>query len=266
MTKKGQVAIVGYGYVGKSMQKIFPDAIIYDVKGIGSKNEVNQNAELAIVCVPTPPREDGACDTSIVEEVISWLSAPLILVKSTVEPGTTDSFSNRYKKSICFSPEYVGESKYFVPPWKYPDPLDPRLHGFFIVGGEKSAAERIVQIFQRKLGPDAVYRITNAKTAELTKYIENSWGATKVMFANEFYDIANKLGVSYSELRELWLLDKRVERMHTAVFLDERGITGKCFPKDVSAIVKTAEAFGYDSKLLKAVLTKNLEYYPEDKK
>ncbi len=256
---KGKVAVVGHGYVGKGMHKIFPDALIFDV-GVGSKEEINQEAELAIVCVPTPSREDGSFDTSIVEEVISWLKTPLILIKSTVSPGTTDYLRGKYKKNICFSPEYIGESKYFVPPWKYPDPQDPRSHGFFIVGGSRKAAERITAIFQRKLGPDAVYRIIDARTAELTKYMENAWGAVKVIFCNEFYDIAEKFGVSYMELRELWLLDKRVERMHTAVFPEFRGFGGKCFPKDVTSIIKASEQAGYEPSFLKAALEKNKRY------
>ncbi|HEC65552.1 MAG TPA: hypothetical protein ENI23_09670, partial [bacterium] len=56
--------------------------------GIGTKDEVNE-CDLAIVCVPTPSREDGSCDTTIIEEVVSWLKTPLILFKSAVEPGTT---------------------------------------------------------------------------------------------------------------------------------------------------------------------------------
>ncbi|OGF65030.1 hypothetical protein A2Z53_01460 [Candidatus Giovannonibacteria bacterium RIFCSPHIGHO2_02_42_15] len=256
---KSKVALIGYGYVGKGMHKIFPDAILYDIDK-GSKDEVNQNAELAIVCVPTPIAEDGSCDASIVEEAVCWLNTPYILIKSTVSPGTTDKFRKKFKKRICFSPEYIGEGKYYVPPWKYPDPADPLSHGFFIVGGDKPDAERILQIFQRRLGPDAIYRITDSTTAELTKYMENAWGATKVIFCNEFYDIAEKLGVSYSELRELWLLDKRVERMHTAVFADSRGFGGKCYPKDVSAIIKTSESVGYEPRLLKTVVEINKDY------
>src|SRR3990167_9396863 len=68
---KSKVALIGYGYVGKGMHKIFPDAILYDIDK-GSKDEVNQNAELAIVCVPTPIAEDGSCDASIVEEAVCW--------------------------------------------------------------------------------------------------------------------------------------------------------------------------------------------------
>ena len=263
MNEEKTVAIVGYGYVGKAMHKIFPDAICYD-KSIDSdassgsfgQGKVNE-CDLAIVCVPTAMREDGTCDTSIVEEVIGWLETPLILIKSTIPPGTSDRLSRQTGLDICFSPEYVGEGQYFIPEWKYPNPTDPRSHGFLIVGGPKPFASAIIDIFKEKLGPDCFYGITDSVTAELTKYMENSWGAHKVAFCNQWYDLAESLGVNYNELRELWLLDKRVERMHTAVFPNKRGYGGKCFPKDIHAITQLAKEKNAPLTLLEAVIKYN---------
>ena len=99
-----KVAIIGYGYVGKAMHKIFPDAQIYDVttpNGLpwATKEQVNE-CDLAIICVPTPMQENGQefkpVDTSIVEESVAWLKTPLILIKSTVVPGTTERLSEKY--------------------------------------------------------------------------------------------------------------------------------------------------------------------------
>jgi len=281
MKKKSQVAIIGYGYVGRAMARIFPEALIYDpflkdthVK-TSTKKKINKEAQLAIICVPTPMKEDGSCDTSIVEETVKWLETPLILIKSTVPPETTDRLigsslssidldlpmGERCKlKHICFSPEYIGEGNYFVNWNKYPDPKDPRKHDFMIIGGRKPDAVAIQNIFQRKLGPDKFYYLCSAIEAELIKYMENSWGATKVTFCNEFYEICKAFGVSYEKVREGWLLDKRVERMHTAVFPDSRGFGGKCFPKDVNAIVKASEKAGYKPSLLREVLNSNEEF------
>ena len=93
---KNKVAIIGYGYVGKAMHKIFPDALLYDIAlsplvGNGmeyaTKEQINAECGLAIVCVPTPMVEDEhsefkRVDISIVEEVVGWLETPLILIKS----------------------------------------------------------------------------------------------------------------------------------------------------------------------------------------
>ncbi|KKK77412.1 hypothetical protein LCGC14_2853880 [marine sediment metagenome] len=254
-----KVAIVGMGYVGKGMLNIFPDAVQFDEPlGIGTKDEVNE-CDLAIVCVPTPSREDGSCDTSIIEEVVSWLKTPLILFKSAVEPGTTDRLKKKYKKRICVSPEYSGEGNYWTPP-KYPDPKNTLTHGFMILGGDDKDCEDIADIFVPKVGPATRIRFVSAKEAEVIKYAENSWGATKVIFANELRDICEALGVSWHKVREGWVDDPRVELMHTAVFKDKRGFGGKCFPKDTFALLKIAEKHGVYPKILKAMIEANKEY------
>src|SRR5207249_2446719 len=76
-------------------------------------------------------------------------------------------------------------------------------------------------------------------------------------FCNEFFDIAEQLNVDYSELRELWVLDPRIGKSHTFVFPDKRGYGGKCLPKDLDAVIRTAEAGGYAPTLLKAVVSSN---------
>ncbi len=258
MNKK--IAIIGYGYVGQGYHKVFPEAIIYDEpKKIGSREEVNK-CDLAIVCVPTPMKKNGSCDTSTVKKVIGWLKTPLILIKSTIPPGTTDELKKRFKKRICFSPEYIGEGKYLIAPWKYPDPLDPSFHTFQIIGGSKRDAEDIVGIIVERLGPEKFYYIVDAVEAEIVKYMENSWIATKVSFCQEFYDVCKVFGASYPKVREGFLLDSRVEKSHTAVFPHKRKWGGKCLPKDTNAIVKAAEKKGYSMDLLKQVLKKNEKY------
>jgi UDP-glucose 6-dehydrogenase len=100
-------------------------------------------------------------------------------------------------------------------------------------------------------------RQTDARTAELTKYMENAFLATKVAFCNQFYDLAGAMGVDYNELRELWLMDPRIGRSHTWVYPDDRGFGGKCLPKDLAAIIAASEAYGADTELLKAVQRAN---------
>lgn len=258
--KNNNIAIIGMGYVGQGYHKVFPEAITYDEpKNIGTKKEVN-SCDLAIVSVPTPMKEDGSCDISIVESVIKWLETPLILIKSTISPGTTDKLKKKYNKRICFSPEYMGEGKYFVSPWKYPDPLNPVSHSFQIIGGDKKDADEIIGILVEKLGPEKFYYAIEAIEAEIIKYMENSWGATKVSFCQEFYDLCQKFGASYPRVREGFLLDSRVERMHTAVFPRKRKWIGKCWPKDVMAIIKAGEKVGYSMDLLKQVVKNNEKY------
>lgn len=257
-----KVAIVGYGYVGKAIHKIFPNAVLYDKEqNLNTKDEVNK-CDLAIVCVPTPMKKESVgefkeSDVSIVEGVIDWLGTPLILIKSTIPPATTDSLIKKTNKKICFSPEYVGEGKYQITPWKYPDPKDPRLHDFVIIGGEKETREKICNFFVNKLGPEKIYYLVNAVEAEIIKYMENSFLALKVIFAQEFYELCQKLDASYIKVREGWALDKRVDKSHTAVFVDNKGFAGKCLSKDLNGIVSKAESLGTDMSLIKTILRKN---------
>jgi UDPglucose 6-dehydrogenase len=281
-----KIAIIGHGYVGKAMRNYFSDhneLVIVDPLMSGwqvppnpqkqsqgeltleEAQEAANKCELAVVCVPTPMGEDGAVDLSIVRDVFSWLRVPLILIKSTIPPGTTQQLQEEYPQlRIVFSPEYIGEGKYNTPVHKgYPHPTDMRQHEFFIFGGDRLDTSDIINFFMPVSGPDAKYMQTTPRTAELVKYMENSWGATKVTFCNEFFEIAKTMGVDYKELRELLLLDGRLERMHTAVFEDKRGFGGKCFPKDVNGIVKASEAAGFEPKLLKQVLSSNKEFRGE---
>lgn len=252
-----KIAIIGHGVVGQGMEKLFKnsfDVSVYDIKTQPDKSKV-MGCDLAVICVPTNQKEDNTADTSIVEEVVSWIDAPLILIKSTVPPTTTDTLSKKYNKEISFSPEYMGESSYFTPFWKYPDPTNAISHTFVIIGG-KNASE-IASYFVKVMGVDTVFSLCSNVEAEITKYMENSFFATKIMFCNEFYDIAKSFGVDYKKLRENWLLDPRINRNHTLVFDDNRGFGGKCLPKDLNAIVKSAESVGLDPLLLKAVLKSN---------
>lgn len=253
------VSVIGVGYVGKGMLKIFPDAVQYDEpQGIGTREAVNK-CEMAIVCVPTPMAVDKSCDTSIVESVVSWLETPLILIKSALEPGTADHLKEKYGKRIVVSPEYMGESNYWTPP-KYPDPKNPVSHGFVILGGSDEDCSGVADLLIPILGPATRFRFVSSLEAEVIKYAENTWGAMKVTFANELRDICEVLGANWHQVREGWIDDPRVEPMHTAVFKNSRGYGGKCYPKDTWAFFRICEKNNYHPTLISAMLRKNGQY------
>ncbi len=114
-----KLGIVGYGVVGKALAKVFrydsgnSGLVIYDkhLKGMitAGRRAAIQKCDLVFVAVPTPGRSDGSCALSAVEEVASWVS-PVMCVKSTVPPGTVDRLAAWTGKTICVSPEYVGET------------------------------------------------------------------------------------------------------------------------------------------------------------
>lgn len=257
-----KIAIIGRGYVGRAYNKLFPDAHVYDrhVKDLEVERKLVNACELAIVCVPTAMKEDGSCDISIVEDVMEWLETPLILIKSTIPPGTTEKLKIKYCRAICHSPEYVGEGGYYIPFWEFPHPTEPQHHTFMIIGGDPLHREAILDFFYPVLGPTKTYYQVDSTTSELIKYYENCMIAAKVTLANEFYELARIFGVSYSQVREGLVLDSRQGKMFTSVFKNRRGFDGKCLPKDVNAIVYASTQAGYVPELLKEVLKSNYRF------
>ena len=266
MKKSTKIAVIGYGYVGKAMSTFFKehyDVLVYDPnvskveKGMTLVTEQHliNSCDVAVVCVPTPRDDSGHCDTSIVEEVISWIGCSLIILKSTVEIGTTDRFREEFKKRIVFSPEYCGESSYWTP---YEFHTDIKHTPFFIFGGEKQDTSRCVDLYMPVVGPTKTYAQTTSVEAETAKYMENVFYAAKIMFCYEMNEICGIVGADYNEVRELWLLDPRINKMHTSVFAaNDRPFGGKCLPKDTSALVSLANQHGYDAKFLAEILESN---------
>ena len=254
-----KIGIIGYGYVGKAMGKFFQDhydVITYDplLKLSTTKEDVNK-CDVGVVCVPTPSDKRGFCDTSIVKEVIGWLNTPLIIIKSTVEPGTTDDLIASTGKNIIFSPEYCGESKYWSP---YKFHGEVKETPFFIFGGFKKDTNKSVDLYMHICGPTKQYVQTSAINAELAKYIENCFYAMKVTFCYEIANICKLNNTNYNEVRELWLLDPRINPMHTSVFEEnKKPFAGKCYPKDLTAMVRFADSLGYKAELLQEVLRSN---------
>jgi len=248
-----KVAIVGYGHVGSCMKQLFPDAYVYDEpKEIGEREEVNK-CDFAFVCVPTPKGEDGHCDTSIVDDVLTWLKPQeCIILRSTVPVGYT--YYHYFTHDIIFQPEYYGETT--AHPF-----ADPHNRSWITLGGNDELTSKVADLYKTVFTSDIVIHQVDSKTAELAKYMENAFYSVKVTFCNQFYDLAKSLDVNYDKLRETWLLDPRISRSHTFVYPDNRGYGGSCLPKDTAAIIYQGDQVGVDMKLLKATEEINGGYH-----
>lgn len=261
---KKTVAIVGYGVVGKAMASFFMDrfnVVLCDPvlwptwdkrsdyrhlhkshSGAEKFLQVVQypdlvGTDLAVVCVPTPISEIGGCDLSFINSAISLIQSPLILIKSTIPPGTTDRLRDETGKRIVFSPEYLGESTYWSP---HKFDRDVKETPFFTFGGDPRDCSAIIDFFSPIAGPTKIYRQTDAKSAELAKYAENCFFYSKLMFCYELAEICKSMNADYNEVRELWLLDPRINPMHTMVLKDNiPPVSGRCVPGD--ALVKTED-------------------------
>jgi len=247
-----KIGIVGYGYVGQAIAELMSrHELVINDPSKGSRGDVSQ-CDFVFVCVPTPMAPDGSCDTSIVEGVVKSIGPhPIIIIKSTVAPDTTMRLEAENDVKVVFSPEYAGESSYWSSHAFHRKMVETP---FFVFGGPKDLTAECVDLFLPICGPEKRYIQTSATAAELAKYAENSFYALKIMFCYEFAKICQAHAEDWNEVREIWLADPRINQMHTAVFAENKqAFGGKCLPKDLSAIIHSASAYGHDAKLLAEV-------------
>lgn len=248
-----KIGIIGIGHVGGTMSKLFRDAVLYDpYKNLGTQEEINE-CDISFICVPTPQADNGSCDTHIVQDILNWINTPVIVIRSTVPVGFTDYQCKKLNKQIIFQPEYYGETVNH----RFSDPYN---RSWITLGGNTAACEIAAKAYKTVFTSELIINITDACTAELAKYMENAFYATKVTFCNQFYELAKSLNVSYDKLRETWLLDPRINRDHTFVYDDNRGYGGSCLPKDMAAIIYQGEQCNVDVDFLKNIRDTNLKF------
>lgn len=237
------IKIIGYGWVGKAMHKVFPDAIIQ------KRGEIKKTADVAFVCVPTPLK-NGKLDTSIVEKVVKNCKEDLIVIRSTIMPGTCDKFN----KNICFQPEYLGET---VAHPLFNEGGTP----FLIIGGKPENRRKLIELYQSVYNANIKIRQVTNYEAEVIKLSENRAIAFKVAQCQELYDACEKAGVDYYTIRDaVYGDDPRFDLWWTFVYPDKRGFQTKCLPKDVHGWCAWAESLGYDPKITKAILERNTKW------
>jgi len=243
-----KIALVGLGFVGGSLYELFKplNPVRYSLNE-GSQEEVNK-CDVAFISVPTPMNDDKTCDTSIIEEVFSWIKCPLLVIKSTVPPGTCKKLAEKYPdKKIVHNPEFLREQTAIK---------DLFEANRTVLGGNKEDCLEVARIYQKVYNHDMIYVYTDSTTSELVKYATNAYLATKVIFCNELYEICKAFGIDYDILKEIWLLEPRITRTHT-IITEERGFGGHCFPKDLNALIEYTQKNHYNPMLLKQVWDSN---------
>jgi len=242
--KKTKTGIIGVGMVGGALAKVLAQPLLYDkYKKVGSIKEVNQ-AEIVFICVPTPFDGKKGFDLSYIQDAFKLIKGnKIVIIKSTVLPGTTEILQKKYPRhKVLFNPEFLTEET-ADQDMRYPDRQ--------IIGYTKKSynvAKDILQILP--LAP--FERIIPASEAEMAKYFGNCWFGVKVIYANQLYDICQKLGIDYDRVKECAAADKRIGQSHLEIFhKGYRGYGGKCIPKDTQALIQKGDELGVDFKLLK---------------
>lgn len=253
------IGIIGRGFVGNAVYQKFKTAhkvYVYDLNDHLSNStlfDLLEDCKIIFICVPTPMNTDGSCDLSIVESVLSEINSKtncIIINKSTVIPGSTKYFNEKYKNlDIIFNPEFLTEKN---------SVKDFKNQNRIILGGETRTVNKVKKLYA-SLFPKASIISVDSNEAEIIKYFTNCFLATKVSFANEMYDMCNSLGLNYNKIVENVLLDERIGKSHLNVPGPDGdfGFGGHCFPKDLSALIKLSNDLGSTNNLLKSVMKTN---------
>lgn len=257
-----KVGIIGNGFVGESQAFAFSpvaEVRIYDIdplKSTHTLDEVHQ-CDFIFVCVPTPMKSSGEQDTSYVETVFSQSKpGPVYIIKSTVLPGTTKQLQEKYPDiSIIFNPEFLTERT---------AKLDMLTQARIILGGDSELTKTTESLYKSRF-MNRHFIHTDSTTAELIKYMNNSFFATKVSIMNEFYRLSQALGANWNDALYGFASDGRIGDSHLHVpGPDGRlGYGGTCFPKDVNAIVTLAKELNVPLNTIEAGWKTNLEVRPE---
>tara|TARA_Y100000004_G_scaffold197150_1_gene270044 strand:+ start:1748 stop:2584 length:837 start_codon:yes stop_codon:yes gene_type:complete len=261
---KTKIGIVGQGYVGTAIKvgfKSYYDVETYDKydeeKTTISLPDMVSKCEIIFVCVPTPMDTDGSCHIGIVEKVISEINqysdkSQIVVIKSTVSPGTTEKINKKYKNvNVIFNPEFLTEANFID---------DFKNQTRIILGGTRRGTNRLRQVYSYVF-PKAHIIKTHSTIAEIVKYMTNAYLATKVSFANEMYQICQKLDMDYDKVVEYATLDERLGVTHWSVPGPdgEFGFGGHCLPKDINGLINVAHELGVNTGVLEAVVDTNDE-------
>lgn len=259
---KFKVGVIGNGFVGEAQAFAFSpisDLRVYDVdplRATNTKEDVDQ-CDFIFICVPTPMKKDGTQDLSYIEKVFELaISGPIYIIKSTVLPGTTRSLQEKYNNlNIVFSPEFLTERT---------AKLDMLTQSRIVLGGRKELTQKVAELFDIRFKNRHIIQ-TDSQTAELIKYMNNTFFATKVSIVNEFKLLADKIGANWDDALYGFASDGRIGDSHLHVpGPDGRlGYGGTCFPKDVNALLSFAKENGVNLNTIEGGWKTNLEVRPE---
>ena len=260
--KKFKVGVIGNGFVGEAISFAFSsvsDLYVYDTDPLKSLDDLQSvhNCDFVFICVQTPMFEDGSQDLSYVESVFEKATnTPVYILKYTVLPGTTTELCKKFPESkIIFSPEFLTERT---------AKLDMLTQSRIILGGELSLTEKAKTLFNQRFKIKNIIQ-TDSKTAELTKYMNNTFFATKVSIMNEFKLLCDKIGANWEDALKGFVSDGRIGNSHLNVpgHDGKLGYGGTCFPKDVNALLSFSKKHDIELNTIEGGWKTNLKVREE---
>lgn len=268
------IGIIGRGFVGTAVEFGFStqtgvtDFVIraYDKdpsKSLNTLSETVNESDIIFLSVPTPSNEDGSINLSILESAIDDIAKinerhdNIILIRSTVVPGTTAKFQAKYPTlNLVFNPEFLTEAS---------AKFDFINQARVVLGGDSRNTAVVASMYKKRFGHTQCVIETTFETAELIKYMNNCYFAMKVSFLNEMKLVSDAVGADWEDAKEGFVRDGRVGHSHMNVPGPDGklGFGGSCFPKDIQAMIHFASTLGIDANTLKGAWATNLAVRPE---
>jgi len=267
MSVKNKIGIVGNGFVGNSVAFGFSPTHEIKIHDKDPKRNLNTiedvlKCDFVFVCVPTPMNEDGSISLDIVERALQEISDKnknrnnTIILKSTMVPGSTNNFINQFPKlNIIFNPEFLTERT---------AKLDFLTQARIILGGAKRLTKKASKLFKERFMHTYIIE-TDTVTAELIKYMNNVFFASKVSIMNEMKMMCDAIGADWKQALAGFAADQRIGDSHLNVPGPDgkMGFGGSCFPKDINAFTSMADDLGIDIPTIKGAWETNLNVRPE---
>lgn len=253
------VGIVGLGIVGSAVkhgfEKLGHRVFGHDIKD-GTSIEDVLETEIIYLCLPTPQAADGHCDISILDATIAELAGKhsypgVIAIKSTVVPGTTKMFQEKFgNEKICHVPEFLRERAAIV------DFTDN--HDLCIIGTD---LDQVYDVVKESHGyyPKQFTKLPPTE-AEFCKYFNNVYNAVLITFANGMYELCQKTGADYSKVKNAIVQREHIYNKYLDCNENLRGFGGMCLPKDTSALAAMAKDLGLNIGLFETVINDNKNY------
>jgi UDPglucose 6-dehydrogenase len=249
------VGIVGVGLVGSTLRygfrRLGHDVAIYDPRFPGTKLTDVLGTQLVFICVPTPPTYGGVCDTSIVQSAVAELESlnyrGLVVVKSTVIPGTTDELHLNHRLAIANCPEFLREK------CSYSDFVEN--HDVCVIGAYRHIDFELIRLAHGYF-PKKFVMMTPLE-AEFCKYFVNTFNALRINFANQFYEVCKNMNVDYSVVKNAMALRQSIGPHYLDCAPNFRGFGGACLPKDTRAFAEFVKDLGIRAPIFEQIVDYN---------
>tara|TARA_Y100000766_G_scaffold137915_1_gene118675 strand:- start:13 stop:861 length:849 start_codon:yes stop_codon:yes gene_type:complete len=267
-----KIGVIGRGFVGSAVQFGFSantgcdaEVRVYDKDPNRSQNSIEETvneSDFIFLSVPTPANLDGSINLNNVDEALTSINKiikrdNIILLRSTMIPGSTKIFQQKYPNlNLVFNPEFLTERS---------AKFDFINQSRYILGGDSTHTSKVAEMYRWRFGKSISVIETNTETAELIKYMNNCFFATKVSFMNEMRLVSDACGADWNTAVDGFISDGRIGHSHINVpgHDGKLGFGGVCFPKDVMAMLDLGKSLNIDMHTLSGAWKTNLKVRPE---